>query len=388
MAVGAVLWGLAACGAGPAPTGGSDAAAAAQAVVTLTPGDGATDVPARGGVQVTVRDGRLTQVTLRSDDGSAVLGTLAADGASWRPDGKLAPETRYTLDAVATDARGAQAAKHAVFTTFVPTHTFVGFYTPEDGSTVGVGMEVSLRFSRAVDAAERAAVERAVQVTAVPAVPVVGHWFGGGRLDFRPEHFWSPGTKVTLRLALRGVEGAPGVYGTQDRTVHFTVARSQISTADATADRMTVVRDGRTLRTLPISAGMPGHDTYAGIMVITEQDRVTRMNSRTVGLGSEYDIPAVPHAMRLTDSGTFVHGVFWRPASVFGSQNTSHGCIGLHDVRGGTSTTTPAGWFFAHSIPGDVVVVTRSAGGPVAPDNGLNGWNMPWSAWVAGSALR
>jgi lipoprotein-anchoring transpeptidase ErfK/SrfK len=296
------------------------------------------------------------------------------------------PETRYTLDAVATDAQGLQAAKHAVFTTFVPKNTFIAFYTPEAGATVGVGMEVSLRFSRGI--ADRAAVERAITVTAVPAVPVVGHWFGDNRLDLRPEHFWKAGTRVVLTLRLKGVEGAPGVYGTQDRTVPFTVGRAQVSTADAGSDELTVRRDGAVLRTLPISAGGPGHDSYNGIMVISEMDRVTRMNSQSVGLGSEYDIPAVPHAMRLTDSGTFVHGVYWRPASVFGSENTSHGCIGMHDAKGGYSDSTPAGWFYDHSMIGDVVQVTGSHGDTVAPGNGMSGWNLSWARWTAGSALH
>ena len=40
---------------------------------------------------------------------------------------------------------------------------------------------------------------------------------------------------------------------------------------------------------------------------------VTRMNGDTVGFGGEYDIPDVPHAMRLTTSGTFLHGNYWAP---------------------------------------------------------------------------
>ncbi|MFC1405391.1 MULTISPECIES: Ig-like domain-containing protein [Streptacidiphilus] len=378
---------LTACGGGPERAPSSDAAPpVSAAVVTLTPGDGAAQVPAQGGVGVAVAVGKLTQVRLRDDRGDEVPGAFGAGAASWRPTAKLMPETRYTLDAIATDGNGLQAAKHAVFTTFVPTNTFIGFYTPEDGSTVGVGMEVSLRFNRSIT--DRAAVQRAVTVTAAPSVPVVGHWFGDRRLDFRPEHYWQPGTKVVLALNLKGVEGAPGVYGTQAKKVAFTIGRAQISTADTVSDTLTVRRGGQLLRTLPISAGGPGHSSYNGIMVISEMYQVTRMNSQSVGLGSEYDIPAVPHAMRLTDSGTFVHGVYWRPASVFGSQNTSHGCIGLHDVKGGTSDTTPAGWLYDHSMIGDVVQVTGSNGDAVAPDNGLSGWNLSWARWTAGSALR
>ncbi|WP_328806209.1 L,D-transpeptidase [Streptacidiphilus fuscans] len=370
---------LAGC-SGAGADASSDTARISAAQVTLTPGDNASEVPAQGGVQATVRDGRLTQVTLKDDDGHAVPGTVSANGASWQPTGKLLPETRYTLNAVAVDKDGLQAAKHASFTTFVPKNTFIGFYNPVDKSTVGVGFIVSIRFNRAIT--EQAAVLQAISVTAKPAVPIAPHWFGAQRLDFRPQKFWTPGTVVTLALNLRHVEGAPGVYGTQQKSITFTVGRSQISTADTDSDTLTVVRDGSTLRTLYISAGGPGHSTYDGTMVISEQDQVTRMNSATVGLGSEYDIPAVPHAMRLTDSGTFVHGVYWRPASVFGSQNTSHGCIGLYDVAGGYSDSTPAGWFFDHSMIGDVVRVVGSDGDQVAPDNGMSGWNMSWADWT------
>jgi lipoprotein-anchoring transpeptidase ErfK/SrfK len=364
----------------------SDAARVSAAQVTLTPGDGASEVPAQGGVFAQVRAGHLTEVHLKDADGHEIPGAITPDGARWSPSGKLLPETRYTLDALAVDTDGLQAAKHASFTTFVPKNTFIGFYNPVDRSTVGVGFIVELRFNRAIT--DRETVQKAISVTADPAVPVAAHWFGDQRVDFRPEHYWAPGTQVTLTLGLKHVEGAPGVYGTQAKSIGFTVGRSQISTADTDADTLSVVRDGRPLRTLSISAGGPGHATYDGIMVISEQDRVTRMDSHTVGLGSEYDIPAVPHAQRLTDSGTFVHGVYWRPASVFGSANTSHGCIGLYDVAGGTSTSTPAGWFFEHSMIGDVVEVVGSGGDQVAPDNGMSGWNMSWSAWQAGSAVH
>jgi hypothetical protein len=34
-----------------------------------------------------------------------------------------------------------------------------------------------------------------------------------------------------------------------------------------------------------------------------------------------------------------------------------------------------------------VVVVKNSPDKTVAPDNGLNGWNMAWDEWAAGSAV-
>jgi hypothetical protein len=91
--------------------------------------------------------------------------------------------------------------------------------------------------------------------------------------------------------------------------------------------------------------------------------------------------------MRLTDSGTFIHGNYWGADSVFGQVNTSHGCVGLKDVRGGGDDSQPAAWFFDNSMLGDVVTVKNSEDkAMLAPDNGLSDWNMPWSEWVAGSA--
>jgi lipoprotein-anchoring transpeptidase ErfK/SrfK len=272
--------------------------------------------------------------------------------------------------------------------------SFVGVYTPEAGSTVGTAMIVSLRFTRTVTA--RAEVERHITVTAEPPVPVAGHWFGGRRLDLRPAGYWRPGSRVTLHLRLRGVQGAPHTYGTQSKDVTFTVGRDQVSTVDAATHTMTVARGGRPYRTLPITAGSPRHTTYNGIMVIAEKYASTRMNGRTVGFGGEYDIPDVPHAMRLTTSGTFVHGNYWSPAGVFGATNVSHGCVGLRDTKGGAplpaaggqqAEQTPAAWFFEHSMIGDRVEVINSQDRTVAPDNGMSGWNLNWRQWRAGSAL-
>jgi lipoprotein-anchoring transpeptidase ErfK/SrfK len=114
-------------------------------------------------------------------------------------------------------------------------------------------------------------------------------------------------------------------------------------------------------------------------MVISEKYVTTRMNGDTVGFGGEYDIKDVPHAMRLTTSGTFIHGNYWAGPSVFGHSNTSHGCVGLHDVRGAHDPDTPAAWFYNSSMIGDVVEVVHSKDKTVQWYNGLNGWN-DWTA--------
>ncbi|WP_189234084.1 L,D-transpeptidase [Streptomyces flaveolus] len=362
---------------------------APEDVIRVTPDDASKGVRPDRELSVRVPEGRLESVkVVKSQDAqeTPVPGRISADGLSWKPaDDRLALAAKYTVDAVALDGHGRRSARHTTFTTYVPEERFIAYTAPENRSVVGTGMIVSLEFNREIT--DRAAVERAVSVTAKPATEVRPHWFGKDRLDFRPRNYWKPGTKVTVALKLRDVEGAPGVYGLQHKAFSFTVGRSQVSLVDAVERTMEVRRDGTLLATVPITAGAPSTPTYNGKMVVTEMLDVTRMNSRTVGFGGEYDIPDVPHAIRLTSSGTFLHGNYWAPVDTFGRANVSHGCVGLRDVKGGGSDT-PAGWFFDRSLIGDVVEVVRSKDKKVDPDNGLGGWNMSWRAWKAGSAVR
>ncbi|MFC8593343.1 L,D-transpeptidase [Streptomyces atroolivaceus] len=359
--------------------------------IRIVPEDGAENVGADSRLEVTVPDGRLERVKVtRMEDAEhrEVPGRIAENGRSWAPkDGgyRLGLAGKYSVEAVAVDGDGHRSARSTSFTTLVPKDRFIGYFKPENRSTVGTGMIVSFAFNRAVT--RRAAVEKAIRITTRPEVEVVGHWFGKDRLDFRPAAYWKPGTEVTVDVGLRDVEGAPGVYGSQRKKISFRVGRSQTSVVDARAHTMEVRRDGEVVSTVPITAGAARTTTYNGKMVVSELHDVTRMDGSTVGFGGEYDIKDVPHAIRLTKSGTFLHGNYWESPDVFGSENTSHGCIGLRDVKGGGSDT-PAGWFFERTLVGDVVEVVNSADRTVAPDNGLGGWNLGWARWKAGSALR
>ncbi|MEV7617909.1 Ig-like domain-containing protein [Streptomyces sp. NPDC089799] len=390
LVLGAALLLTSACSGGNSTGSGGDGAKgggsgkpgneASQAVVSVKPDDGAKEVATSGVLKIAATGGKLSTVAVADTKGNQVEGKLSADGASWEPSRHLGSATEYKVHAVAKDAAGRESAKDVTFTTLTPKNTFIGHYTPEDGAEVGVGMPVSVNFSRGITNPE--AVKKAITVTSEPSVPIEGHWFGNDRLDFRPEKYWAAGTKVTVKLNLDGVEGRPGVYGKQTRTVQFRIGRSQVSTVDASTHQMQVVRDGQVYKNLPITAGAPSTTTYNGQMVISEKFKVTRMNGATVGFGGEYDIKDVPHAMRLSNSGTFVHGNYWAPSSTFGSENVSHGCVGLRDVRGAGDPEVPAAWFWDNSIIGDVVVVQNSKDKQIAPDNGLNGWNMPWSEWI------
>ncbi|MFD6417790.1 Ig-like domain-containing protein [Streptomyces sp. NPDC060194] len=358
--------------------------------IAITPKDGSDNASINNAAKVSVTKGTLTDVTMETADGKAVEGEIAADKKSWKPSGQLERSTTYKISATAADSEGREAHENASFTTVSPANSFIGSFTPEDGSTVGVGMPVSINFDKPIT--DKAAVQQGITVSSSSGQEVVGHWFNNQRLDFRPEDYWAENSTVTLKLALDGVEGADGVTGVQQKTVTFQIGRNQVSVVDAKTHQMKVMQDGKTVRTIPISAGSPENTTYNGQMVISEKFKETRMNGATVGFKDddgkgEYDIKDVPHAMRLSTSGTFIHGNYWGADSIFGSANTSHGCIGLNDAKGAKDPNQPAAWFYDNSIVGDVVTVKNSDDKTIAPDNGLNGWNMNWADWKAGSAV-
>ncbi|WP_370121857.1 Ig-like domain-containing protein [Streptacidiphilus sp. MAP12-33] len=396
MATSAAILAASACGgagaakdrSGGSAGAGAGASASAEAnsaaTVTILPANGSTGVDTSDTLKVSAAQGKLTQVAVTGDDGSTVDGSISGDGSGWTPAAALHTGTKYSVVATATDTQGRSVTDRSSFTTLTPSATNVANYNVDAGATYGVGMEVSLNFTSAVADAYKASVLKAVTVTADPNVDVEGHWFSDTRVDFRPQQYWAPGTKVTLHLHLDGVRTGQQGYGKQNKDVSFEIGRYQVSVADNDAHTLTIYKaPGVVLKKLPASLGDPGHTTYNGKMVIIEKDPTEDMNSETVGLGNAYRIKDVPHAMRLTTSGTFIHGNYWRPASVFGSENTSHGCVGLQDVQGGGDPGMPAAWFYNHSLLGDVVQVVNSPDKIVQPDNGLNGWNMSWSSWTS-----
>ncbi|MFD5084899.1 Ig-like domain-containing protein [Kitasatospora sp. NPDC058406] len=346
------------------------------AVLNVEPKDGARGV-APNALQVSVSHGRLTTVDVTDKNGRPVPGTITPDGTGWKPAAALAPGTAYTVNAQAADADGLAAASTTAFTTRTPDKQVSTNDNIADGQTYGVGMIVKVEFSTKI--VNKDAVAKGITFETDNGTEVKGHWFGDNRLDFRPAEYWKPGTKGTIHYRLKNVEVSPGVYGDVDKDEPFTVGRSQVSTADAATHRLTIVRDGKTT-TVPATLGDEKHPSWGGTMVIMSKEKVTHMNSRTVGLGDEYDIPAAPHAMRLTESGTYLHGNYWYKGDPFGKENTSHGCVSLKDVEGGSDTSV-AGTFFNSSLIGDVVTIVNSKEKTVSPDNGLGGWNLPWANW-------
>ncbi|PBC67546.1 lipoprotein-anchoring transpeptidase ErfK/SrfK [Streptomyces sp. TLI_235] len=367
--------------AGPGEAGGKGGAAkASAAVLSIEPAHGAQNV-APGAVKVSVATGKLTEVAVTGKDGKPVEGSIAPDGLSWTPAvGSLAVGSSYTVNAKAADAAGVTTTATSSFTTLTPAKTAKVEDNVVTGQRFGVGMIISVHFGVKVKNKKEA--EKAVVVEASDGSEIKGHWFEGDtRLDLRPAEYWKPGTSVKVHLRTKSVELAPGVFGATQRDESFTVARSRISEVDARTHQMVVKEDGRPDQTVPIVAGTDENPSWNGIMVISGRSRMEKMTSegQTNLVGEGYEA-VEPHAMRLTTSGTYLHG---NPQArgVAGHANISHGCIGMADTPEGDENST-AGKVYAASLVGDVVIVRNSVKKlPLEPDNGLSGWNTPWSRW-------
>ncbi|MDI2128270.1 L,D-transpeptidase [Yinghuangia seranimata] len=371
--------------AGQQPAGSPSApapAAADKAQVTVTPADQATGVDVTDGVDVAVgADDKLDSVKVTNAKNEPVEGKLDADGKTWKPKVPFTFGSKYTVTAVASTKSGQQTTSTSSFTTVSNDKKITASFYPEDGATVGVGQPISIRFNAPVK--DKAAVEKALVVTATPAVTGSWHWFGTQRVDYRPKDYWAVNTKIKVDLNLRGVDAGNGAKFEQFKSFNVKISSTKtVSVVDVNTKTMKVYKNDQLVKTIAVTTGeVPKYATWGGKMVVQEKYQQTRMNSQTVGLGSEYDIPDVKKAVRITNSGTFVHANTWALPSVFGNQNTSHGCISM--------PLENASWFFDNAAnPGDIVEVVNAKDKNVAGDNGYGDWNLSWDAWVAGSAAK
>jgi lipoprotein-anchoring transpeptidase ErfK/SrfK len=363
--------------------GGSGGGARAEEAVapvrlTVTPENRATRVALDARARVVADAGRLREVRVSGAGGRRLAGRLAEDGRSWVSTGALAPATRYRVVADAVDDAGTATRRQTTFTTLRPRAELRASVMPLDGETVGVGLPIGVWFNEPV--ADRAAVERRLQVASSKPVTGAWHWFADNEVHYRPKAYWPSGSRVTFRARLAGADAGRGVWGVADRTIRFRIGQRRVSVVDVRTHRMRVTAGGRTLRTLPVSTGRERYPTTNGVHFVLEKTPVKVMDSSTIGIprgspGGYYQ--RVAWSVRISNSGEFVHAAPWSTGSQ-GRANVSHGCVNL--------STANAAWFYRQTRRGDVVEVR---GSPKRPGDsfGVADWNMSWRRWLAGSAL-
>ncbi|MCX4803815.1 Ig-like domain-containing protein [Streptomyces sp. NPDC058682] len=340
-----------------------------------------------GPLQIALADaGRLTDVTVRDGRGRHLAGALAPDNERWLNSEPMRAGESYTVQVGALDGDGTPVGVTMAFRTAPPPDggRLTVEFGPEPG-TYGAGEIVTASLSRPVPADDlpaRARLERALQVTSEPQVEGAWHWVDESTLHFRPRTYWPAHTVVRVRSGLDGVEVGDHDYGGPSDAVQFTIADRIEAVTDSATHRMTVRRNGRVIRTIPVTTGKEGFRTRSGIKVVLRKESKVRMRGDTVGIqrgtSEFYDLP-VSYATRVTWSGEYIHAAPWS-VEAQGEENVSHGCTGM--------STENAAWFFETVREGDIVEVVNSGGAKMAPfDNGFGDWNVDWRTWLAGSAL-
>lgn len=344
----------------------------------LNVADGATDVSVGTHVTAKVTGGRADKVTV-AGAGAEVPGRVGKDG-SWRALEGLEPSTTYEVVATASNDAGETKKTSASFTTAalsLDQQTFPTL-TPAHSATYGQAMPIVITFD--IPVTDRASIEKHLHVTSTPAQEGTWGWISDTEVRYRPKEYWKPGTKVKLDARLNGVDAGNGVHGQESRKLSFTIGSATSAKVDLEAKTMTVNSDSGEW-SFAISAGNENHPTRNGVKVVSEKYDALDMNSESVGIdpGSSdgYDLSGVQYAMRITQSGEFIHAAPWNEG-LFGEENASHGCVGL--------STDEAGELFNLLKVGDPV---EFVGGvrDLEPGNGFTDFNESWEEFQKRSAL-
>jgi lipoprotein-anchoring transpeptidase ErfK/SrfK len=228
-------------------------------------------------------------------------------------------------------------------------------FNPTNGAKAGAAKPIYINFARPI--ADRAMAEQAIHISSVPPVPGRFYWTSDSQVRWRPQDFWPAGTVVNIDAS-----------GTKSS---FTVPEQLVATIDDATHQMTVVRNGKLEKTIPVSMGMAagGHTTPNGTYYVLEKFPTIVMDSSTYGVPvnstNGYKV-TVQLAVRIDNSGNFVHSAPWS-AGDQGKRNVSHGCINISPEN--------AKWFYDNFGSGDPVVIKNSKGIYNQPD-GASDWQM------------
>ncbi|MEU7690932.1 Ig-like domain-containing protein [Microbispora hainanensis] len=377
---------LSACSGGsstPDSTGGNsgDAAPAIPAPkITISPATGSAKVRPDKTVVVTASDGELEEVTVRAG-GKTLDGEFDSTHTKWTSKEPLKPSAKYTVSAKAT-GEGGPATATSRFTTLKPK---VGLevvdVTPGiKGETVGVGMPIMVRFNAPVQ--DKAAVEQALEVDAEKPVKGAWRWIDDRYVIYRTAKYWPAHQKVKFTAHLTGVKAGPDTYGMEDHSTTIKIGAAWISSVSTKTHMMVVRRDGKVVQTMKISAGMATtreYTTTSGIHLTMERGNPVTMISPGKKEGDPgYYKEVVNHAVRISNSGEYVHSAPWSVGSQ-GRANVSHGCI--------NASPSQAKWFYDNFHRGDVVKIVGT-NRILEWNNGWGFWQMPFSKWQQGSALE
>ncbi|MBB5161023.1 lipoprotein-anchoring transpeptidase ErfK/SrfK [Mycobacterium sp. AZCC_0083] len=217
----------------------------------------------------------------------------------------------------------------------VPIQATVASVAPAAGDVVGVAMPITITFTMPV--ADRAAAERAIDISSPKTPAGTFSWLAGDSVRWTPTGYWPAHSTISVTAL-----GFKTTFGTNAAVV---------GVADIDAHTFTVSIDDQVVRTMPASMGKPKHPTPIGSFTALEKQSPVIMDSRTIGIPLSdpegYKL-TVYDAVRVTWGGVYVHGAPWSTGSQ-GNANVSHGCINLSPDN--------AAWYYDTVNIGDPIIV-------------------------------
>lgn len=338
---------------------------------------GAVGVQPGRPIVVTASEGAIGSVTIPKSDGTPIKGTLSDDGTKWTSAEPFGYGKKYTVTADAIGV-GGKTRSTTSFITRAPNNVTHAYISPPDGETVGVAQTIGVRFDESIP--DRQAAQDAIKITSTPAVKGAFYWISDQEVRWRPENFWKPGTKVSVKANVFGIDLGDGLFGEDNSSSSFTVGRQMELVADDNTKTVTVKRDGKVIRTMPTSMGKDGTPTDNGVYIIGDRLDHIIMDSSTYGVpitsADGYRTP-VDYATQMSYSGIYLHAAPWSMWAQ-GNTNTSHGCLNL--------SPDDALWIVRNTLRGDPVTVKNTVGPELPGTDGLGDWNIPWSTWSKGNA--
>ncbi|WP_433833768.1 Ig-like domain-containing protein [Actinoplanes sp. CA-015351] len=385
---------LAACGDDPKPSFAEPAAVASgpsggpvpesttvaePVALTITPAKDKKNVPISAEIGLKVSGGEVTSVTLTDAAGKKVAGDFREDGSAWVPGKPLKAKQKYAAEVVATGKDGTTTKQTTAFTTMSQPGrtTDTGLYLFDD-HTYGVAMPVVVEFDPGIKKKDRAAVQKRLFVEITPAQPGTWSWTPSGtQAYYRAPEYWQTGTQIKVRAALAGLPTGDGIYGDKDRSATAKIGRSFEMKVDNKTKKMTVVRDGKTIKTMPVSLGKKSTPSSSGTMVVMQKMAQTVFDTTDTD-GADGYRTEIEYAQRLTWSGQYIHSAPWSTGDQ-GRRNVSHGCVNV--------SPTNARWLFDKTLVGDPITVAGT-GDKLEYGNGWTPWDLSWEEFAKGSALE
>lgn len=257
-------------------------------------------------------------------------------------------------------------------------------FQPADGAAIGVGLPVIAQLSAPIT--DGRALQGATRVR-VNGRTTAAAWYvlrasadgsatapAGEVAVLRPARYWPAHSTVSISVAVKGLSAGHGLGFVADYNLDFSTGAAVVATVSDRTHQITVTSDGRRVASYPVSLGTTDRPTSRGVKVVLAKHPSTCLHD----VAKTYYECNIKDAQQLTRSGEYLLAAPW-DAPVIGKRDASSGSTDLLPVD--------ALRLYRLLQVGDVVTYPDATGPLLAAADG-GWWNVPWSTWQQGGAVR